>query len=164
MPAIDVNAWYRQYGEAVFRRCHRMVQDRPLAMDLMQETFLRAHKYQGSYRGDSALSWLLTIADRCALDLIRRRPEQPTPEDVRRFVEETADPAEPAFTHHGLLSRLLARADERTRRIVMHRYFDELELEDIAQRLGINERTVRRRLETFLESAKAYAMGGALNV
>ncbi|MGQ0507234.1 MAG: sigma factor-like helix-turn-helix DNA-binding protein, partial [Myxococcaceae bacterium] len=54
---------------------------------------------------------------------------------------------------------LLARADDLTRQIVLHRYFDELDLEEIGQRLDINERTVRRRLERFLDSARRTANG-----
>jgi RNA polymerase sigma-70 factor, ECF subfamily len=154
---VDITRWYRQYGEPVFRRCLRIIGEEPLAMDLMQETFLRAHKYRCGYRGPSPLSWLLTIADRCALDALKRRPAVCAPEEVKRFLEEAADPTAPAFDHQGLVSALLARADERTRRIVLHRYFDELELEEIANRLGINERTVRRRLERFLASAQRTA-------
>jgi RNA polymerase sigma-70 factor (ECF subfamily) len=155
--AADISQWYRQYGEAVFRRCLRIVAEEPLAMDLMQETFLRAHKYQQSFRGASPLSWLLTIADRCSLDALRLRVPTPDAAEVSRFLEEEADSSEPVFTSHALIPKLLARADERTRQIVMHRYFDELELEEIAQRLDINERTVRRRLERFLASARRIA-------
>ena len=77
------------------------------------------------------------------------------PEEVQRLLETEADPgtAEP-FTQHHLVARLLTQADERTRVIVMHRYFDELELQDIADRLGLNERTVRRKLEQFLSDAR----------
>lgn len=157
MAAADINHWYRQYGEAVFRRCLRIVAEEALAMDLMQETFLRAHKYQSTFRGASPLSWLLTIADRCALDALRSRQPAPDPEEVARFLEEEADPAEPVFTSHTLIPKLLACADEKTRQIVLHRYFDELELQEIADRLDINERTVRRRLERFLESARRLA-------
>ena len=53
--AVDINAWYHQYGEPIFRRCFRIVGEEALAMDLMQETFLRAHKYQRSYRGPAPL-------------------------------------------------------------------------------------------------------------
>lgn len=158
MNAVDINDWYQRYGEPVFRRCLRIVGEEPLAMDLMQETFLRAHKYRDSFRGPSALGWLLTIADRTSLTTLKSRPQVTTLEQVQRFLEAEADPdpKEP-FVHHRLVAVLLGRADERTRVIVMHRYFDELELQEIAELLGVNERTVRRKLELFLESARRYA-------
>ncbi len=158
MNAVDINGWYQQYGEPVFRRCMRIVGEESLAMDLMQETFLRAHKYQSSYRGPSPLGWLLTIADRTSLTSLKSRPTVATPDEVQRFLETEADPKEP-FVHHRLVAALLARADDRTREIVMHRYFDELELQDIADRLNVNERTVRRKLELFLDEARRYAAG-----
>jgi len=155
--AVDINGWYQQYAEPVFRRCLRIVGEDAMAMDLMQETFLRAHRYQSSYRGPSPLAWLLTIADRTSLTAVKGRPTITTPEQVQAFLESEADPKEPPFVHHRLVAGLLARADERTRAIVMHRYFDELELQEIADRLGVNERTVRRKLELFLEGARRYA-------
>lgn len=156
MNAVDIHGWYQQYGEPVFRRCVRIVGEEALAMDLMQETFLRAYKYQGSYRGPSPLGWLLTIADRTSLSALKSKPQVTTPEEVQRFLEtEAAETPEP-FVHHRLVATLLQRADERTRVIVMHRYFDELELQEIADRVGVNERTVRRKLEQFLDDARRH--------
>jgi RNA polymerase sigma-70 factor (ECF subfamily) len=152
---VDLHVWYERYGEAVFRRCLRIVGDEALAMDLLQETFLRAHKYRASFKGASALSWLLTIADRTSLTALGARPRVSSAEEVERFLETEADPKEP-FTQHRLVAELLTRADERTRAIVMHRYFDELELEDIARRLDVNERTVRRKLEQFLADSRRF--------
>jgi len=65
---MDLAAWYRSHGESVFRRCRRLSNSDEQARDLMQEVFLRAHKYKKTYKGGSPLSWLLTIADRTAYD------------------------------------------------------------------------------------------------
>jgi RNA polymerase sigma-70 factor (ECF subfamily) len=55
----------------------RVSNDRPLAEDLTQETFLRIHRARGLYRlGAPVLPWAYTIARRLFLDSIRaRRPE-----------------------------------------------------------------------------------------
>jgi RNA polymerase sigma-70 factor (ECF subfamily) len=57
----------------VWRLCAYLV-DRQSADDLTQETFLRAHRALGSFRGDAPVrSWLLTIARRvCAAELDAR--------------------------------------------------------------------------------------------
>ncbi|MGQ0504585.1 MAG: RNA polymerase sigma factor, partial [Myxococcaceae bacterium] len=83
----------------MFRRCLRLVGEEPLAMDLLQETFLRAHRYQRTYRGPTPLSWLLTIADRSSFDALRRKVPVTDPEELKRFLEKEADPVEPVFVH-----------------------------------------------------------------
>lgn len=154
MTSFDLDAWYRAYGEAVFRRCRRFVRSDAAAMDLVQDTFLRAHKYRSSYRGGSPLSWLLTIADRASLDVVGRTHEAVSLDEVEAFLADESGERAGAAGHRDLVRRLLARADERTARIVISRYFDELGLEEIAGALGVNERTVRRTLEAFLADAR----------
>ncbi len=61
------------------------------------------------------------------------------------------------FQRHELVAKLLARAPKDVRQIVVHRYFDELDYQQIADRLGINEKTVRRKLAKFLDFARKYA-------
>jgi RNA polymerase sigma-70 factor, ECF subfamily len=154
---VDIEGWYQRYGESVYRRCLRLSRDRSQALDLTQEVFLRAHRYRDSYRGEATpLSWLFRLADRCFFDSIRR-PPQVALDEVASFVAEERVGAEREFADHDLVLRLLARSPDDVRAIVMHRYFDELDLETIAERLGLSERTIRRKLEWFLEHAEKLA-------
>lgn len=157
---VDVGVWYRRYGESIYRRCLRLTRDETRALDLTQEVFLRAHRYQASYRAEaSPLAWLCTIADRCFFDALRRekRNEPVDPEEVEAFVRDEIDGTDKVFARQDLVARLLSRAPGDVRQMVILRYFDELGLEQIAERLGVNERTVRRKLERFLVNARKYA-------
>lgn len=154
-PNVDIDAWYRRYGEAIHRRCLRLTRDDSAAWDLTQETFLRAHKYKESYNGKSApLAWLCAISDRCFFDSLRKKKPL-CAQEIADFVrqEEEQDPVA-VFSCQDTVTKLLARVPHDVRQIVIHRYFDELEHGQIAARLGINERTVRRKLERFLTSAR----------
>ena len=52
----------------------RMVGDRALAEDLLQQTFLKLHNARSAYvRGAAPLPWLYAIAHRTCLDELRRR-------------------------------------------------------------------------------------------
>jgi len=156
---VDIEGWYQRYGESVYRRCYRLCRDRSQAHDLTQEVFLRAHRYRDSYRAEATpLAWLFRLSDRCFFDSIRRPPPVAL-DEVLAFVESERTGAEREFGDHDLVLRLLARSPEDVRAIVMHRYFDELDLEAIAARLGLNERTVRRKLQRFLEHAEKLARG-----
>jgi RNA polymerase sigma factor (sigma-70 family) len=50
--------------------------------------------------------------------------------------------------------------DDDTRHILVHRYVDELTTGAIAQKTGMSERTIRRRLEQFFSAAKT-RLGGS---
>ncbi|MFO7777432.1 MAG: RNA polymerase sigma factor [Nitriliruptoraceae bacterium] len=71
---------YRAHATTVFRFLVGMTRDADLAEDLMQDTFVRATRAMGSYRGGSPRAWLLAIARTTALDRFRTRTEQLTDE------------------------------------------------------------------------------------
>jgi RNA polymerase sigma-70 factor, ECF subfamily len=154
---VAIDDWYRRYGESVHRRCLRLCRNEQQALDLTQEVFLRAHRYRESYRGEaSPLTWLFTLTDRCFFDSLAK-PMPVLPNEIENFLQVEQAGLEGRFVSHDLVARLLSRSDDDVRAIVVHRYFDELELEDIAARLGLNERTVRRKLLRFLEGARKLA-------
>ncbi|MFC1610856.1 RNA polymerase sigma factor [Myxococcota bacterium] len=152
--SVDVDAWYRQYGDSVLRRCLALTDDWSCALDLMQEVFLRAHRFKDSYRGEAKpLGWLYAITNRCFADSLRNKHRVDTQELVV-FLREEEDGLEVALTRHALVASLLGRVPPEMRDIVIYRFFDDLQIAEIAKRLGINEKTVRRKLERFLKSAR----------
>jgi RNA polymerase sigma-70 factor (ECF subfamily) len=154
---VEIECWYRRYSESVYRRCLRLCRDEHLALDLVQEVFLRAHRYRASYRGEaSPLTWLFKLADNCFFDTLQK-PMPVLRNEIEQFLQHEQDGFEHSFVSHDLVVRLLSRSDADVRAIVLHRYFDELELDAIAARLGLNERTVRRKLLRFLASARKLA-------
>lgn len=63
-----------KYQDQVFNVAYRMVGDREEAMDLAQETFIKA--YQGLDTFDTAMpfrAWLMRIGTNCSIDLLRKR-------------------------------------------------------------------------------------------
>jgi RNA polymerase sigma factor (sigma-70 family) len=55
-----------------------LIADRPLAEDLLQQTFLKLHQSRSSYvRNANPIPWIYTIAHRTCLDEIRRRKRAP---------------------------------------------------------------------------------------
>jgi RNA polymerase sigma-70 factor (ECF subfamily) len=154
---VDIDAWYRQYGQRVYRRCLRMTRDETTAWDLTQETFLKAHDRRKQFRGDSSpLGWLYRIANRCFLDTLRKK-EPIAVQELEDFIHDESESHAGRFERHDLVVRLLSRVPKDVHEIVLHRYFDELEHAQIAELLGINEKTVRRKLERFLTSARKFA-------
>ena len=56
------------YVEPAYRLARLIVRDPTAADDIVQESFLRALRFFGSYRGGDAKSWLLTIVRNCSFD------------------------------------------------------------------------------------------------
>jgi RNA polymerase sigma-70 factor, ECF subfamily len=64
---------YEKHRKPIFALCLRMLKNRTLAEDLMQEAFLTAFVKLGSFRGDSAFStWLYQVAVNCVLMHLRK--------------------------------------------------------------------------------------------
>lgn len=151
----ELQQWYRQYSEAIHRRCMRFMRNETQAMDLTQETFLRAWRYRASFRREATpLSWLLTIADRLCLDAIRRQKPSVDIEEIGDILTYESSGDAHAFTQHETVKKLLSQVDENIQQVIVHRYFDEMAHEDIAQRMGLSERTVRRYVERFIKKAQ----------
>ena len=77
--ADAVRAIYREYSRPVFTVAVMMTNDKALAADVVQQTFLKAWKAAGTFDTKREIApWLYTIARRTAIDVIRteRRPTQ----------------------------------------------------------------------------------------
>lgn len=155
----DIENLYNRYGSNVLCRCRQLLRNEAAAWDAMHQTFVRAIKYRGSFRGDAEpMSWLFSIATRVCLDEIKgqRKTEH---EDL----EETREPADEAYAPRTMedrlhqrqtVARLLHNFNAKIQEIVVLRYFDELEVREISAQTGLSERTVARRLSKFLQRSK----------
>ena len=81
----------------VWRFTMNVVHNREAAEDVTQETFVRAFRALGRYRGDAKFTtWLLTIARNCALDEVRqsaRRRDATSELEAQPRQLSTSDPA-----------------------------------------------------------------------
>ena len=69
---------YERYKDKVFRLSLRILWDREDAMDATQETFVKAYKALGKFRGKASFStWLYRITYNTAIDTLRKRSRRP---------------------------------------------------------------------------------------
>jgi RNA polymerase sigma-70 factor (ECF subfamily) len=137
----------------VFALARRLVGNDHDASDVLQETYLRAFRSIGRYRGDSAATtWLYRIAANCAATHLRRRrwarvaqvDEALTvadPLDEDRLVE-----AADASSDRERLKRALAGLPDLLRVVVVLRDVYDLPHEAIAKELGISRGATKVRL------------------
>jgi RNA polymerase sigma-70 factor (ECF subfamily) len=138
---------YRLYSARLYGLGLRLVGDRGMAEELVQETFLRLWRSAERFdpeRG-TVRTFVFTIARRVAVDLLRRRASRPL---------VTGEPDESAVLDDEAFDALLLRLDVRDaldslsakHREVLELMLDEdLGRAEIAARLGIPVGTVKTR-------------------
>jgi len=161
--AVAFDCFYARHQGMVARHLARIVREAAAVEDLLQETFLRVwlHAEQWDERG-SVSGWLARIATNLALNQLRtvkRRRELPleTPslgDDEESFVPgwcidaaalgpealcELADRRE-------TLQRLIADLPEEKREVIRLVHEVEMDLQSVADTLGIPTGTVKSRL------------------
>ena len=155
----------RAFIETLFARHHteiyaylvRMVRDQELAADLAQDAFIRAYRALASLDDHAkARAWLYQIANRVALDELRRRR-------IIRFIPWTGESrgAAPSAERiamdlrlSGELERALARIPERQRAALLLAEVHDLTGLELAAALGTSHVAARALLTRARESLR----------
>jgi RNA polymerase sigma-70 factor (ECF subfamily) len=142
---------YRLSSAQLFGLVLRIVRERELASEVLQEAYVKIWHRAGDYRPALAqpLTWMGTIARNQAIDRRRRGgrdPADPTPvEALHELADEAAGPAElvSQWQHHQVLRDCLAQLDERQRQVLLLAFFDGLTHEQLADRLATPLGTIK---------------------
>ena len=149
------------YQHRIFGVAFRMLGSGAEAEEIAQETFLRAHRALGEFRGEARLgTWLYAIASRLCLNRLAaasRRHEAPDETALHQQPAEGADAAavlEQRELQAALHDAVAALPEER-RIVVVLRDLEGLAYEEIAEALGLPLNTVRSRLHRARLDLKA---------
>jgi RNA polymerase sigma-70 factor, ECF subfamily len=134
----------------VFSIAYHFLHDRALAEEVAQETFLQLHKHLASLESpEHVLYWLRRAASHRCIDYARHQRLAP-----QIGLESVPEPA--AFDARGdpLLSRrlrqLVASLPPKQRMVIVLRYQEDLEPEEIARVLSMPVGTVKSQLQRSL--------------
>lgn len=135
-----------QYQTALLRICYVYLQDRSLAEDAVQETFLKAFKSMRSFRGDcSEKTWLMRIAINTCHDTKRSGWFRHTD---RRITPELLPEPEAAPSEEGVQVAVeIMELPPKLREVVLLYYYQNLSVQEIAQALGITHSSVSNRMK-----------------
>jgi RNA polymerase sigma-70 factor (ECF subfamily) len=145
---------YHRYAGRIFGLGVRLLGDRGLAEELVQETFVRLWRNASRYdpkRGSPA-TFVFTIARRVAVDLWRRPSSRPVDDHAETPVDD--DPIERLMTNLQVRDALETLTPPH-REVLELSYRHRLRQPEIAQRLGIPLGTVKTRSYHALRNLRA---------
>lgn len=154
---------YERFEGMVYGLALRMSADPEEAADCTQETFLRVHRYLGSFGGRSSLkTWIFRIAINCCRSRLKRRSRKRrvfvtgADERIDSFQDRRRDPEQKAL-ERDLARRvegLLAELRPHYREAVVLRDLQGLSYREIAAVLRVRVGTVRSRIARGRESLR----------
>ena len=157
---LEFETVYREHADYVYNLCFRLSGAESEADDLLQETFMRVHRYLSGYAGGSLRGWLRRITvnlflTRCKALKQRRHVslDQSDDDDRQRrvdaaLVDRSLDPGwvmEQVSLDDRIQSSLDALPYE-FRTVLVLREVEDLTYDQIAAALGVPIGTVRSRL------------------
>jgi RNA polymerase sigma-70 factor (ECF subfamily) len=141
---------YRAFAGLVFSVAMRVLDDRSLAEEVTQQTFLQAWRGAAAFEdGRDLAPWLATIARRCAIDAHRKRSRRPAmaladadpTEAALVTLPPSADQLSDVWQVRSAIESLPAGEQE----IVRLQHLEGCTHIEIAERLGIAVGTVKSR-------------------
>jgi RNA polymerase sigma-70 factor (ECF subfamily) len=158
----------RDAFKTLFERYHRrayalafgVVRHQDDALDVVQDAFIKAHKYLDKFEGNSSFyTWLYRIVMNLAIDHLRKhRRVKPVELDETRIDNDGDDPLLPrilggnpgrALADKQLRARIdqaLDELSENHRSVLVMRELEGLSYEDMAQAMGCSKGTIMSRL------------------
>jgi RNA polymerase sigma-70 factor (ECF subfamily) len=158
---------YDRYSSVVFSFALRIVGERPLAEEILQEAYFRAWQQGGNFSAGRGafITWLLSITHNLAIDEIRRRRRRPQkadseePEQVLAAVPDTgagADVEDEVWlgTLRDTISVALAELPPAQREAIEMAYFQGMTQREIAEALGEPLGTIKTRMRLGLQKLR----------
>ena len=137
-----------RFQEPLYWHIRRMLTCHEDAEDVLQETFLRAYRHLGSFKGDSKLStWLYKIATNEVFRFIEKHKQTMVALDdlERQYAYEVQDSGSDDDTAEQLvwLQKAIRHLPEKQRLVFNLRYYDELEYAEISEILNTQVETLK---------------------
>jgi len=154
-------ALYDRYGRMVLAIAFRIVNDRQLAEECVQDVFVELWRHARRFDPSRARAstWLCAIARNRALDAVRSRGRRPVPQAEVEPAGSSADTVElvAAADEAVHVAEVMATLNPAQLEVVQLAYFDGLSHGEIATKLGLPLGTVKSRLRLALDRLRPLA-------
>jgi RNA polymerase sigma-70 factor (ECF subfamily) len=160
-PRAALATLFETYADPIYRLALSILADPDMAEDIVQETFLAALTHRQQFEGRSKIStWLYRIAYNASHDRLRKKVEEPLPEEEpdpddnisiplpKALVEWRWLPEEILANHEARheLEKAVSALPESLRVVFLLRDIEALSTEETAEATGISDGAVKVRL------------------
>ena len=143
-----------RYGKVLYGTAYLMTDDKGLAEDMVQETFLLAWRSLRSFRtGASFKPWVVRIlVNRIMAERRKKSVPQTKAVQAAAALPDPSTPEQDALTREEQrrVRRAIDTLSQEARDAILLRYYSELTVPEIARALGWREGTVKSRLHRAL--------------
>ena len=149
-----------RYKERIYWYIRRLVVFHEDAEDVLQETFINAYRYAGSFNGKSKIyTWLYKIATNECIALFRRnkKDELKMVEISQQLENQLSEPA--TETSDAILVKFqeaIQQLPEKQRIVFNLRYYDDLSYEEMEEITGSSVGTLKTNYHYAAEKVKNY--------
>ena len=158
-PLDQLDQWIQAYEKDLLRICCLYLRDWSAAEDAVQETFLKAYRQMGSFRGESHVkTWLTQIALNQCRDM--RRGAWYRYIDSRISIEHLPIASPPPSADHLALTMAIMKLRPKYLEVVLLYFYEGYRMSEIARMLHITEAAVSTRIRKAKQKLRLELEGG----
>jgi RNA polymerase sigma-70 factor (ECF subfamily) len=160
---------YDRYGRVAYGLALRIVRDRALAEDAVQEAFLAVWRSAGAFLAEQGKpsTWILTLVHRRAVDLVRReerRRADPLDDTDQQPTGEATDEEAWLRAQRQVVQEALRKLPAEQREAIELAYYGGFTQSELAERLGLPLGTIKSRMFTGLKRLRELLAESGLDV
>jgi RNA polymerase sigma-70 factor, ECF subfamily len=155
----------KHFEQKVFITVYRLVKNRTVAEDLVQEIFIKAFYNLPKYKQTSTFNaWLYRLAMNYCLDYLRKAKKSITTDEIESIEQQYPEKILLLYERNQALEQLLKQLEEIEYMVLLLRYVNELSYEEISDVLQISLNEVRNKLHRSKQKLRilSKAQGGDL--
>jgi RNA polymerase sigma factor (sigma-70 family) len=159
---------YDRYGRVAYGLALRIVRDRALAEDAVQEAFLAVWRSSGAFLAEQGKpsTWILTLVHRRAVDIVRRE-ERRRADPLDDFVPPTGEATdEEAWlrAQRQVVQEALRKLPPEQRESIELAYYGGFTQSELAEKLGLPLGTIKSRMFAGLKRLRELLAEAGLDV
>ncbi len=154
------NELYQLTSARLYGLILKIIPDRELAADVLQESYTRIWRHSDRYRSDlgGGWAWMCQLTRNCAIDKVRQNSRRPELVD-KQVIEELEDDSSGLWLQHHDLSRCLQLIRREPRQAIIAAYLHGLSHAELARQLekplGTLKSWIRRGLKELQQCLEA---------
>lgn len=148
-------AYIKEHQNDMYRFAYSYVKNREDALDIIQESVVKAISHTDSLKDIACIkAWIFKIITNEAYQLFRSRKRYGEDTDIESIEQESCTDGMTEYVNRQTVLREIMSLDESLRMVIVLRYFESMQIKEIADISGLSANTVKARLYKALNILK----------